>query len=153
MLSFNKDQPSKTPFEFPGTKAETDELETEVEKLMMNEVISQTKIQCDYYFSNLFTRQKKDGSYRTILNIKYLDEESYTQPFKMEYIRQAIYMIKPGIFLASLDIRDAFYSFPVRRAHQKFLKCLLKGKTLQFNAMPNGYIDTTQVFNNHHLNI
>ena len=120
---------------------------------MKNEVISQTKIQCDYYFSNLFTRQKKDGSYRTVLNIKYLDEESYTQPFKMEYIRQAIYMIKPGIFLASLDIKDAFYSFPVHRAHQKFLKCLLKGKTLQFNAMPNGYIDTTQVFNNHHLNI
>lgn len=98
MLSFNKDQPSKTPFEFPGTKAETDVPETEVEKLMKNEVISQTKIQSDYYFSNLFTRQKKDGSYRTILNIKYLNEESYKQHFKMEYIKQAIYMIKPDIF-------------------------------------------------------
>ena len=30
LLSFDKDQPSKAPFEFPRTKAETDVLKTEV---------------------------------------------------------------------------------------------------------------------------
>ena len=103
---------------------------------MKKEVKSPTKIQPDDYFSSLFTRQKKDGSYRTILNLKYLNEESYTQHFKMESIRQAIYTIKPGMLLASLDIKDAFYFIPVHRTYQKFLKCLLKGKALQFNAMP-----------------
>ena len=96
LLSFYKDQPSKTPFEFP--KAETEILETEEEKLLKKGVISPTKIQPDGYFSNLFTRKKKDGSYRPILNLKYLNEECYTQHFKMESIRHAIYMIKPGMF-------------------------------------------------------
>ena len=134
-LSFDKDQSSKAPFEFPRTKAETDVLETEVEKLLKKGMIAPTKIQPDDYFSNLFTRQKKDGSYRTNLNLKYLNEECYTQHFKMESTRHAIYMINPGMSKAFLDIKDAFYSIPVHKTHQKFLKFLLKGKVFQFNAM------------------
>ena len=61
--------------------------------------------------------------------------------------RHAIY-IKPGMFLASPDIKDAFYSILVHKTHQKFLKFLLKGKALQFNAIPNGYVDANVwVFN------
>ena len=65
----------------------------------------------------------------------------------MESIRQTIYMIKPDMFLASLDIKDAFYFIPVHKTHQRFLKIFLKGKALEFNAIPNGYIDAMQVFN------
>ena len=54
LLSFNKDQLSKALFEFPRTKAETNVLETDVEKLLKKGVISSTKIQPDDYFSNLF---------------------------------------------------------------------------------------------------
>ena len=57
LLSFDKDQPSKAPFEFARTKAETDVLETEEEKLVKKGVIAPTNIQPDDYFSNLFTRQ------------------------------------------------------------------------------------------------
>ena len=70
LLSFDKAQPSKGPFEFSRTKAETDVLEIEVEKLLEKGVISPTKIQPVDYFFNLFTRQKKYGTYRTILNVK-----------------------------------------------------------------------------------
>ena len=59
LLSFDKDQPSKAPFEFPRIRAETDVLETEVEKLLKKGMITPTIIQSDDYFSNLLTRQKK----------------------------------------------------------------------------------------------
>ena len=75
MLSFDKNQPSKAPFEFPRTKADTDVLETDIKKILKKRVISQTKFQCDDYFSNLFTSKKKDGSYRTILNLKQVTTE------------------------------------------------------------------------------
>ena len=58
-----------------------------------------------------------------------------------------MYLVQLGMFLASLDIKDTFYSIPVYKTHQKFLKFLLKGKALQFNAMANGYIDAMPVFN------
>ena len=51
------------------------------------------------------------------------------------------------MFLASLGIKDAFHSIPVHKTHQKFLNILLKWKSLQFNAMPNGYVDAMRVFN------
>ena len=143
LLSFDKDQPSKTPFGF----SRTDVWETEVEKLLKKGGIAPTKIKPDDCFSNLFTRQKKGGSYRTILNLKYLDEECYTQYFKMEPIRYAIYIIDPGMFLASLDTKDAFYSIPVHKTHQKFLKFLFKVKTFSFKAMSNGYLDAMRIFN------
>ena len=72
LLTFDKEQPSKAPFDFPITKAETDVVETEVDKLLKKGVISPTKIQSNDYFPNLFTRQNKDGSYRTIVNLKCL---------------------------------------------------------------------------------
>ena len=61
----------------------------------------------------------------------------------MKSIRYAIYMIKPGMFLASLDIKDAFYSIAVHKTPQKFLR----RKALRFSAVPNGYVDVMQVFN------
>ena len=59
LLSFDKDQASKAPFEFSRIKAETEVLETEVEKFLKKGIITPTIIQSDDYFSNLLTRQKK----------------------------------------------------------------------------------------------
>ena len=50
------------------------------------------------------------------------------------------------MLLASLDIKDAFYSIPQHRTHQKFLIFLLKGKAFQVNAIPNGYVDAMRLF-------
>ena len=66
---------------------------------------------------------------------------------KMVSIRHAIYMINSGIFSASIDIKDAFYSIPMYKTHQKFLKFLIKRKVFKFNAIPNGYIDAMRIFN------
>ena len=51
-------------------------------------------------------------------------------------------MLKPGMFLASADIKDTFYSvliFPISTIHYE--------AKYQFLAMPNGYIDAMQIFN------
>ena len=56
-------------------------------------------------------------------------------------------MLKSGMLLAFLDIKDVFYSISVHKIHQKVLKFLLKVKALHFNAMHNGYIDGMLVFN------
>ena len=66
----------------------------------------------------------------------------------MEFIRHAIYVINPGMFLAFLDINHAFYYILVHKTHHKVLQFLIKGKALQFIAMPNDCIHTMHVFNN-----
>ena len=55
-------------------------------------------------------------------------------------------MIKPGCYLASIDIKDAFYSVPIHVAHKKYLKFMWVCTAYAYNAMPNGYVDSMRIF-------
>ena len=145
-LNFTSEIPSKGPFEYPRSKQDTSIISKEVEKLLQKGVITECNVEDGDYFSSLFTTPKKDGSYRTILNLKYLNEECDTHHFKMESLKQAIHMIRRGAFLASIDIKDAFYSVPIHQSHKKYLKFVWLSIPYQFEAMPNGYKDAMRVF-------
>ena len=106
-----------------------------------------TYVQEGDFFSNLVIRSKKDGSYRTNLNLKKLNQDCETTHFKMESIKQVIRMIKLNMHLASLDIKDAFYTVPIYEPHRKYLKFMWLNKAYQFIVMPNGYVDDMRVFN------
>ena len=64
----------------------------------------------------------------------------------MESLKNALHMVRRNAFLASIDIKDAFYSVPVQESHKKYLKFLWAGVPYQFEAMPNGYKDAMRVF-------
>ena len=145
-LNFVSDPPGKNPFEYPRSTKETEIIDSEIHKLIKKQVVSKTTAIEGDYFSNLFTTPKKDGSYRTILNLKHLNKECETYHFKMETLKQAIHLIRPGTYLASIDIKDAFYSIPIHRNHKRYLKFVWKGIPYQFNAMPNGYVDAMRIF-------
>ena len=36
-------------------------------------------------------------------------------------------MIKPGCYMASVDLKDAYYTVPIQKDHQKVLKFEFKG--------------------------
>jgi len=118
----------------------------EIQKLLNKGVITVSTASQGDFFSTVFVRPKKDGSFRTILNLKYLNEECETYHFKIESIKQVIHMITPGCYLASLDIKDAFYSIPIHREHKRYLKFTWQGTFYQFEVMPNGYIDAMRIF-------
>ncbi len=75
-----------------------------------------------------------------------LNKDCDTAHFKMESLRQALHMVRPGSYLASIDIKDAFYSVPIHPSHMKYLKFKWEGASYQFEAMPNGYVDAMRVF-------
>ena len=47
-------------------------------------------------------------------------------------------MLKPGMFLVPIYIKDAFYSVLIFSVHRKYLGFICKQKVYQFLAMPNG---------------
>ena len=47
--------------------------------------------------------------------------------------------------MASIDLRDAFFSVPIHPAHQEYLKFTFDD-LLQFTCMPNGYPPAMKVF-------
>ena len=71
---------------------------------------------------NTATTSKKDGSLRTILNLEFLNKDCEKAHFIMESLRNALHMVRQGSYLASIDIKDAFYSVPISVSHRKYLK-------------------------------
>ena len=145
--SFTGDILTNVPFEYTRSQLGQSIIDEEVFKLIRKKVIITTYVQEGDFFSNLFIRSKKDGLYRTILNLKKLSQDCETTHFKMESIKQVIHMMKPNMYLASVDIKDAFYTVPIYEPHRKHLKFMWLNKAYQFIVIPNGYVDVMSVFN------
>ena len=72
--------------------------------------------------STIFVRPKKDGSYRLILNLKPLNEFVSYYHFKMDNIHTLLKLMRPGCFMASVNLKDAHYSIPIASEDQQLLK-------------------------------
>ena len=88
------------------------------------------------YFSDI-SRPKPDGSYRMILNLRAFNEFVQYHHFKMDTLEMAVKMMKPGCFMASIDLKDAYYTVPISHAHQQYLKFIFNGTLYQYTCMAN----------------
>ena len=48
------------------------------------------------FMSSIFTRDKRDGSYRMILNLKQLNKPTECEHFKMESLQSVLNIIRPN---------------------------------------------------------
>ena len=87
---------------------ETALVRDEVAKLLDKGVIVGSSHEPDELISNIFLRKKKDGTYRMILNLKQLNEFIVYRHFKMDSLQAATELMKPGCFMASIDLKDAY---------------------------------------------
>ena len=109
--------PSYHPVKF--TAEEYVVINQEIQKLIKKEVISLVKWNKKFFFSSVFTVPKKDESFRMILNLKRLNLSVKYQHFKMETLDDVLNVIKPGVWMGSIDLKDAYYSIPVHSDFQK----------------------------------
>ena len=125
---------------------EIDIIDLEIVKLLKKGVIEESTRCTGDFLSSVFTRPKKDGTRRMILNLSELNEYVVYQHFKMESLQDVINIIKPSVWMASVDLKDAFYSIPVHKDHQKYFKFCWKNIFYEFKGMPNGYGPAMRLF-------
>ena len=121
-------------------------ISNEIEKLLKKRIILPCLREQDDFISSLFTRPKKDGSKRMILNLKQFNQNIIYKHFKMESIKTALECMKKNCYMTSVDLKDAFFSIPMLEAHQKFLKFEHNGKFYKFICMPMGYGPSMRIF-------
>ena len=61
-----------------------------------------------------------------ILNLKKFNKFVYYKHFKMESINNVIILIKPNLYMESIDFKDAFFSVAIHNDHQKYLKACVR---------------------------
>lgn len=126
--------------------AEINIIDAEIAKLVSKEILTLVNHTPDSFISNIFIRPKKDGTHRMILNLKPLNEFVDYHHFKMDTFRTALKLIRPGCFMASVDLKDAYYSIPIAEEDRKFLMFEWKGKYYQFTCLRNGLSSAPRIF-------
>ena len=121
-------------------------LSTEIDALLLQGIIVHRDYELGDCVSPVFTTSKSDGSHRFILNLKRFNLSVQHIHFKMEGLPDVLNMMRPGIWMASVDQRDAYYSIPVHQEDQKFFSFAWEGKYYQFICLPHGYQDGPRVF-------
>lgn len=134
---------SETPAQnyFTPTKfnsEETQHITIEINKMLQKQVIQCTNHVQGEIISNIFTRPKKDGTHRIILNLKDFNECVSYHHFKMDSLHTIIKLVDKNCFMASLDLKDAYYSIAIREIDRRFLKFYWQEKLYQFTCLPNG---------------
>ena len=113
-------------------------VDAEVEKLLSKDVIEISDHEGGQFISNIFTRPKKDGGHRMILDLSELNEYITYRHFKMDTFDTARSLITKNCYMASLDLRDAYYSVPIAESDRKYLKFFWNNTLYHFKALPNG---------------
>ena len=121
-------------------------IDRQIEKFLQTGVIEKTTHCEGEYISNIFIQPKKDGSYRLILNLKYLNQFVQYHHFKMENLKSAITLMSPNCYMASIDLKDAYYSVSIDTNHRKYLHFKWKNQLFQFTCLPNGLSSAPRIF-------
>lgn len=118
----------------------------EISQLLELQVIRETSRFEGQILSPVFLRKKKDGGVRMILNLEKLNTHIPYQHFKMENFAQAIRLINKGDYMASVDLRHAYYTIKIAEEQQRFLCFKWQGRIYQFTCLPNGIAEGPRLF-------
>lgn len=88
--------------------------------------------------SPIFLADKPNGTKRFILNLKYFNTSVVCPHFKMKDLRTAVKLVHKNIFMTTIDLKDAYFTVPIHKDHQKFRKFKFEGQLYQFTCLPFG---------------
>ena len=125
---------------------EQDIIDSEITHLLKLGVIEPAVHSPDEYISTTFVRKKKSGKYRMILNLKGLNKHIEKHNFKMDTVWSAVRLMTPNYFMASIDLKDAYYVVPIAEEHRKYLRVYWQGSLYQYTCMPNGLSSAPRCF-------
>ena len=81
-----------------------------------------------------------------MIDLSHLNDFVQLTPFKMETVASVLLSVREGDFLASLDLKDAYFQIPIHGSSRKLLRFMSEGTVYQFKALCFGLSTAPQVF-------
>lgn len=135
------------PIPFNLSKKQSQLLSEVIGKLLEQGVVEFSVEQPGQVISNVFLRPKPNNKYRLILDLSEFNTEYVEyQHFKMTNLKMALDLVRPGMFMSSIDLSDAYFTVPIHEASRKFLKFRWANRLFQFTALPNGLACAPRLF-------
>ena len=147
-----KDSPpplARTPVSFPTYRAgspRAQALRQEVEAMLAKGALEIARDPGPGFYSRLFLVEKATGGWRPVIDLSHLNDFVQLTPFKMETVASVLLSVREGDFLASLDLKDAYFQIPIHGSSRKLLRFMSEGTVYQFKALCFSLSTAPQVF-------
>ena len=121
-------------------------IDDEIRSFLSKHIIEKSHFEPGQVISPIFIRPKKEsGKFCVIFNLHALNEYVAYHKFKMDTLQSAISLMKPG-FMTSIDLRDAYYSYPGSPTYRKYFKFIWRDQLYQFTCLPMGLSSSPRIF-------
>ena len=97
-------------------------------------------------YHRLFMRPKPDGTMRPIIDLSPLNKLIHNVTFKMETPASIRRALQPGEHTLQLDLKDAYFHIPIKKAYRKYMRFVVNGVVYQYKALPFGLSIAPRVF-------
>ena len=87
------------------------------------------------FYSRLFLLGKASGGWRPVIDLSPFNEFVQQTSFKMETAASFLLSVRKGDFLASIDLKDAYFQIPVHVSSRKWLRFVSNGTVHQFKVL------------------
>ena len=98
------------------------------------------------YYSTYFLVPKKTGDMRPILNLKPINGQIQVRAFKMETLQTVMTAVQVGDWIASVDLKDAYFHVPIHPDHREYLRFRIQGRSYQYRVLPFGLSTSPRTF-------
>lgn len=98
------------------------------------------------FVSRIFLISKPNGKKRLILNLKELNKFLSAEHFKMEDSKTVQKLLTPNDYMATIDLKDAYFLIKVHKSHRKYLRFFFNNKIYEYTCMPFGLCSAPMVF-------
>ena len=98
------------------------------------------------YYSRLFVTPKVIGGWRPVIDLSRLNRSVLVSHFHMETAQSILQSLRPGDWMVSLDLQDAYLQVPVHPSSRHYLRFCVGDSVLQFRALCSGLSTAPQVF-------
>ena len=93
-----------------------------------------------------FVIPKVTGGWRPVIDLSRLNRFVRLSRFRMETSASVLQSLRPGDWMVSLDLQDAYLQVPVHPDSQRFLRFCVGAEVFQFKALCFGLSSAPQVF-------
>ena len=83
---------------------------------------------------------------RLVIDFSAINRQCKSYSCRYEGLKDLRHLMRPGDWMFSLDLTDAFWHIPVAASHRKYLTFSIAGRTLQCAALPFGWTGSPLTF-------